>query len=367
EQNGNPSVIGGGIRAKSELLVEDSIVRDNVGDRGSGIASGPARAIIARTAIQANTSHGDHGGGLYAAGPVDVVGCLVVDNTVGKTAGYGWGGGLMFFNEGTKATVTDTEVRGNFAPTKGSGVFVDDGAEASLRNVLIVNNRCAKEGGALYVDGATEQLGSKAWLTNVTIAGHDCGDNGYGNAVVMERASTLEVVSSIFWNNGPRDTSVQPGNTLTVRYSNTKDKLPGPGNLSADPLFASAQTGDYRLKNQAGRWDPSLNQCVKDDVTSPCVDKGDPDGSYEREPKPNGGRVDMGAFGNSPLAGCAPEQSLTTAAPGSNTPSLGPSRSGAAKGRCGCEAPGSRRGQWGWLGVALSWLAFRTRRKPFRR
>ena len=367
EGNGNPSVVGGGIRAKSELLVEDSVVRGNLGDRGSGIASGPARAIILRTVIEGNTSHGDHGGGLYAAGPVEVVGCLVRDNTVGKTAGYGWGGGLMFFNEGTKATVADTEVRGNFSPTKGSGVFVDDGAEATLRNVIIVSNRCSKEGGALYVDGATEQKGSKAWLVNVTVAGHDCGDTGYGNAVVMERASTLDVVSSIFWNNGPRDTSVQPGNTLTVRYSNAREKLPGTGNLSTDPLFASSEDGDYRLKNKAGRWDPARKACVKDDVTSPCVDTGDPAGAHDREPQPNGGRVDMGAYGNSPLAGCASQQSLTevAAAPGSGAPSLGPSRSGAARGRCGCEAPGLAGGHVGWLlgGALLSWAALRGRRK----
>jgi hypothetical protein len=346
ENNGNATVHGGGIRAKTELFLEDSVVRDNVGEKGSGVASGPARTVILRTVIENNVSHGDHGGGLYAVGAVEILGSLFRNNRVGETAGYGWGGGLIVFNKGTKALIADTEVTGNFSPTKGSGVFVDDGAEATLRNVLIVNNRCSKEGGALYIDGLDERLGSRADLVNVTIAGHDCGKTGYGNAIVMERASVMTVASSIFWNNGPLDASLQPGNTLSVRYSNTKDSFPGPGNLRSDPLFANADAGDYRLKNQAGRWDPVAKACVKDSVTSPCVDTGDPEGAFDREPQPHGGRVDMGAYGNSPLAGCATQQSLAAvaSAPSSTARSLGPSSSGAARGRCGCDVPGASAG-----------------------
>lgn len=343
ENNGNATVHGGGIRAKVELSLEDSVVRGNLGEKGSGIASGPARTVILRTVIENNVSHGDHGGGLYAVGDVEILGSLFRNNRVGETAGYGWGGGFIVFNKGTKALIADTEVIGNHAPTKGSGVFIDDGAEATLRNVLIADNRCSKEGGALYIDGLDEQLGSRANLVNVTVAGHDCGKTGYGNAIVMERASVMNVSSSIFWNNGPLDASVQPGNTLSLRHSNTKDSFPGPGNLRSDPLFANPSAGDYRLKNKAGRWDPAAKTCVKDSETSPCVDTGDPQGPYDREPQPNGGRVDMGAYGNSPLAGCATQQSLAevATAPSSTTRSLGPSSSGAARGRCGCDVPGA--------------------------
>jgi len=72
----------------------------------------------------------------------------------------------------------------------------------------------------------------------------------------------------------------------------------GEGNISADPLFADLKGGDFHLKSRAGRWDPKLKRWVKDDVTSPCIDAGDPKDDFSKEPQPNGGRINMGAYGN---------------------------------------------------------------------
>jgi len=55
--------------------------------------------------------------------------------------------------------------------------------------------------------------------------------------------------------------------------------------------------GDYHLKSQAGRWDPNGASWVQDDVTSPCVDAGDPDTPIGYEPFPSGGVINMGAYG----------------------------------------------------------------------
>ncbi len=56
-------------------------------------------------------------------------------------------------------------------------------------------------------------------------------------------------------------------------------------------------SGDYHLKPQAGRWDVVSESRVIDDVTSPCVDAGDPNSPVGDEPEPNGGRTNMGAYG----------------------------------------------------------------------
>jgi hypothetical protein len=71
----------------------------------------------------------------------------------------------------------------------------------------------------------------------------------------------------------------------------------GPGNIDTDPLFADPNNGDYHLKSQAGRFDPNRQSWVIDDVTSPCIDAGDPNSRIGTEPFPNGGVINMGAYG----------------------------------------------------------------------
>lgn len=65
-----------------------------------------------------------------------------------------------------------------------------------------------------------------------------------------------------------------------------------------DPLFADPANRDFHLKSQQGRWDAFNALWVKDDVTSPGVDLGDPDDDYGSEPWPHGKRINAGAYGN---------------------------------------------------------------------
>lgn len=68
--------------------------------------------------------------------------------------------------------------------------------------------------------------------------------------------------------------------------------------LSRDPLFASVPNGDYHLKSTGGRWSAaSSTGWITDALHSPCIDAGDPSGSVGSEPTPNGGRINLGAFG----------------------------------------------------------------------
>ncbi|NCB52415.1 MAG: hypothetical protein EOM54_11145 [Clostridia bacterium] len=66
--------------------------------------------------------------------------------------------------------------------------------------------------------------------------------------------------------------------------------------ITGDPLFADATSGDHHLKSTAGRWNGST--WVADAVTSPCIDAGDPASAYANEPTPNGGRINLGCYGN---------------------------------------------------------------------
>jgi hypothetical protein len=64
------------------------------------------------------------------------------------------------------------------------------------------------------------------------------------------------------------------------------------------PLFGD----DYHLCSKRGRYWPAHDVWVLDNVTSPCIDGGDPNVSPYNERMPNGGRINMGAYGNTAYA-----------------------------------------------------------------
>jgi hypothetical protein len=66
---------------------------------------------------------------------------------------------------------------------------------------------------------------------------------------------------------------------------------------SIDPLFADAVGGDYHLLSERGRYWPAHDVWVLDRKTSPCIDGGDPAVDPSGEPMPNGGRINIGAYG----------------------------------------------------------------------
>ncbi|MHC4095892.1 MAG: LamG-like jellyroll fold domain-containing protein [Planctomycetota bacterium] len=68
------------------------------------------------------------------------------------------------------------------------------------------------------------------------------------------------------------------------------------------PLFADVNNGDYHLLSERGRYRATTDEWILDEVTSPCVDGGDPNVNPSSEPMPNGGRINMGAYGNTAYA-----------------------------------------------------------------
>jgi len=301
EGNGDPSIVGAGLYAGVPTIVRESVVRDNVGDKGAGI-SGEGDLTIVGSIIEGNVGHGDHGGGIYAFGDLVVESSIIRNNRIGETAGYGWGGGLILFGNGSVGTLRGNLVTGNYAPLSGSGEFFDDGAQVLVENELVVSNLCGTDNGAgMYVDGL-DDVGSEVDLVNVTIADHPCASEG--NALLVERNSTVTIVSSVIWANGPGSFAVNDG-TIVTSFSDVEGGADGEGNLDVDPLFGDVQAGDFHLRSMNGRPDAS-GSCVVDGESSPAIDAGDPAASVGLEPEPNGGRIDMGAYGGTSLASCDP-------------------------------------------------------------
>jgi hypothetical protein len=158
-------------------------------------------------------------------------------------------------------------------------------------------------------------------LINCTIADNRAGSQGAG---LYLRNSNIVVANSILWGNAPREiVSIGTGG-VSASYSAIAGGWPGAGNLKVDPLFACRGywasgtnpsvvagandpaavwvVGDYHLQSQTGRWDTKTGGWVNDEATSPCIDTGDPASAVGAEPAPNGGLINMGAYGGTSQA-----------------------------------------------------------------
>ena len=72
--------------------------------------------------------------------------------------------------------------------------------------------------------------------------------------------------------------------------------------LSHDPLFADAAAGNFHLNSVA----------EGDTETSPLVDAGHPESAWAAEPSPNGGRINIGRYGNTAAAAKTPAKAMLT-------------------------------------------------------
>ncbi|HIE11712.1 MAG TPA: hypothetical protein EYP62_08865, partial [Kiritimatiellae bacterium] len=81
--------------------------------------------------------------------------------------------------------------------------------------------------------------------------------------------------------------------------------------LAVDPQFADLGSGDYHLRSTAGRYVPGIGW-TNDPQSSPLIDAGDPLADWAQEPEPDGGRINIGLYGNSPEASRTPTNGWLT-------------------------------------------------------
>jgi hypothetical protein len=193
---------------------------------------------------------------------------------------------------GKRLTIQSADDAAEIRGTGGRYAFSFYAGEYSgcvLRNLIITN--CNTEG-AVFCHNVSPTL------KNLTIA-----NNAFG--VVLDGGANSDIRNCIFWNNKYGDvekTYIKNVfySRLTLFYEIDKQR----GNLDYDPGFinSNAGSGDYHLKSKYGRYVSSSGTWVTDSSNSPCIDAGDPSMYPEREPQPNGGRINMGAHGGTPFA-----------------------------------------------------------------
>jgi hypothetical protein len=162
---------------------------------------------------------------------------------------------------------------GGFAVTFATG----ESHDSVLRNFIITNSRMA-----VFAAAASPTI------TNLTVLKNEYGVGAYGYC-------RPDIRNCIFLNNIKGD---------LFRCRALYSCLAGGGdtNIDADPLFADPNDCDYHLMSRQGRYSPRANTWVVDNLTSPCIDAGDPSFDCSGEPEPNGGRVNIGAFGGTGYA-----------------------------------------------------------------
>ena len=151
-----------------------------------------------------------------------------------------------------------------------------EGREAVLQNLVIRNSLM----GLCILD-------SSPTLLNLTVV--DCGIG-----LVALGGAHPQVNSCIFWRNTLTDLSGARAEYSCVQQL---DESVLTSNISQDPLFVDPNRGDYHLQSQEGRYAWRLDRWSLDEVTSPCINAGDPNRDCSQEPAPNGSRIDMGAYG----------------------------------------------------------------------
>ncbi len=204
---------------------------------------------------------------------------------------------------------------------------------ATIRYNIIVYNHAWDAGGISRCDGLIERNivagNTSRWyqgggglyecngvIRNNVIVGNQAGGcEGAGalsfcDAVIENCTIAYNIASLAF---GPIDNCNGPIRNCIIWANEPSWHLPAVffTSIDVDPLFASpgywetdAQgrpssfvLGNYHLKSQGGRYDPVSGLWVQDYVTSPCIDAGDPRSAIMHEPFPNGGVVNMGAYG----------------------------------------------------------------------
>ena len=273
----------GGIRVFGTLdLVRCSFVGNSETFRGVVDCSGP---LTATDCVFLD----NRGEGVSVHGDAELIGCRFLGNS--SAAVDAWGDTLRarrcVFSRGT----------GRGAAIWSVATYME------LSHCIFTGNHSAS-------GGTVDSHGRLTRISQCTFAGNR------GEPSTINAGYNVEMTQCIV-RDGPDWCATWPPDVappVMVTYSNVEGGYAGEGNFDADPCFVDPGYwdandtpddpnddvwvgGDYHLKSQAGHWDGESESWVFDDVTSPCIDAGDPNAPIDAEPFPNGGYANLGAYG----------------------------------------------------------------------
>ncbi len=364
--SGRPASYGGGFYLQeSTVTITNSIVSDNknLGSDSTfntGSRYGGAVYIDGNSRMQAfdsvftdneagNRGNHNRGGGFYIAngGVLDlrrseIRGNRIIGGHYGSASGAGFyienGGEVEVRQSVIAENETDEYVAvGVFhTPTRGGGFYNEAGAILLLMESVIASNRAALSRGGF--GGGIYNLGA-AHLRNVLIAGNVTSTRGPVEAsdgiwtggaaalMLLENCTVVDnhrdvptavgirydggafsMTNSIVWGHAHDLLGFTPdssGRLPQIWYSNIGGGWNAgfQGCHSTDPRFADDSW--YHLQSTEGHYSGGFfdgGEWTVAASNSPLIARGNPSSAFDREPAPNGNRINIGAYGNTDVA-----------------------------------------------------------------
>ena len=293
---------------------------------GGAIGCDEASPTITNCILTRNT--GDGGAIGATRGWLTVRNCIITHNT------SNWYGGGIFGTGQYGLTVENCIISQNVAPGRGGGIRTTSGnVPFVVKNCIITGNKAGTWGGGLSSRGGYIMVSGSIITDNVAgelgggIHGRMYARPAISNSIIRGNSAPagpqIAVNEGEGWLLGPPTVSISysniSGGQADVYNDGTFTIDWGPGVIDTDPCFADPGYwghisdpnihvepndpnatwvgADYHLKSQAGRWDANEGGWTIDELTSLCIDAGDPNFPIGPEPFPNGGRINIGAYG----------------------------------------------------------------------
>ncbi len=172
---------------------------------------------------------------------------LITENIASK------GGGI--YSDNWDGFLKNSKIYNNTSTSKAGGCYLENESRPDYFNVIIYNNNSSGSVDGIYSDW------SKPDFENVTV---------YNNNISL-------IYSNTDWINCILPSVSTNGSSQYIRYCNINGYQNYEGNINEDPLFVDPVNGNFHLQ-----------------VSSPCINAGNPDTQYNDF---DGTRNDMGAYG----------------------------------------------------------------------
>ena len=296
---------------ENSVLDGIQITNGSAGGFGGGIKCTASSPTINNCIITGNTA-GEYGGGMcnsYGSSPI-LTNCTFSENSAeSKLSALGSGGGICNLVN-SSPILTNCTFNGNFANHSGAGIYNSENSNPALIKCTFTANT-ARHGGGMYncydskpslvncifsenlaeYGGAVKNSEAAPLLINCTLNGNSAE---MGGGIWNGWGGSAELVNSIFWQNSDSSgmgesaqiNDARGSRISIINYCCIQDwsgALGGIGNIGTDPLFVDPENGDYHLKSTGWRWDIERGRWHYDEITSSCIDAGNPGSPLDDE------------------------------------------------------------------------------------